>query len=147
MENVIRLQPKSDSSHIFTSLLEKLLHLEERINHLDRPRSIGVLKLNIGTTIHIISFEDILRIKADGNYSKVFLNSGKTILVSKTLKAIFTQLPETDFIRTHQSHVVRKSSISEACFGSESYLRLKEGFCVPIAQSKKKHIKSVISLL
>ncbi|NNF35525.1 MAG: LytTR family transcriptional regulator [Saprospiraceae bacterium] len=145
MENVIRLQPKSDTTHYFISLLEKLHHLEERLDHLHIPRHIGNLKLNVGNTIKIISFDEILRIEADGNYTKVILDSGQSILVSKTLKAIFSQLPKEGFIRSHQSHVVRTSSISEACFGSESYLRLKEGSSIPIAMSKKKYLKSVIS--
>jgi len=59
-----------------------------------------------------ISVEDILFIKADDNYTRIY-NKEKSYVITKTLKTIEEKLPESDFIRIHRSFVVNLSFIDK----------------------------------
>src|SRR5688572_21425001 len=55
-----------------------------------------------------VYIEDIIRLEADSNYTKVILVNGKIGLNPKTLKEYETMLctPNSHFMRIHQSHIV-----------------------------------------
>ncbi len=64
-------------------------------------------------TLHVLNLTDILYVAASGSYSTVVLKSGKKIMCSKGLKTIYEQLPQTLFVKTHQSAVVQINEITE----------------------------------
>ncbi len=67
-------------------------------------------KLAIATTegTHFIPAQDILRLEADGSYTKFFLVKGKKMMASRTMKDFADLLDDTQFIRVHKSHVINK---------------------------------------
>ncbi len=71
-------------------------------------------------TVIRIDFKDIFYIKAEDDFSKVFL-SEKTHLLSQTLKAWEELLPASDFCRIHKSYIVNMQYI-EKIEGNEVFL-------------------------
>ncbi|MCU0458574.1 MAG: response regulator [Bacteroidales bacterium] len=53
-----------------------------------------------------IKFNDLLWIKAEGNYLELFCNSGKKHLIRSTLKDFLNKLPGSVFLQIHKSYVV-----------------------------------------
>jgi two-component system LytT family response regulator len=49
---------------------------------------------------------DVLFLKADVNYTELFMQGGETLIVSKTLKELEKQFIPFDFFRTHKSFMV-----------------------------------------
>jgi two-component system LytT family response regulator len=82
----------------------------------------------------IISFSDILFCEAMGNYCRIQLRDQKMHVVSKPLKALTAVLPARDFIRTHQSYLVRFDDI--VSIGSA--VILSSGKSIPIARSRRQ---------
>jgi len=58
-----------------------------------------------------IAFNDIMYVKADDNYTTIYL-SDKKVLASLNLKSITEKLPSKHFLRIHRSYVVNISKIT-----------------------------------
>jgi|GEM_PF-4159048 len=84
--------------------------------------------------MHFIDPMTIVRCEADNNYCMILLRSGKSILVSKTLKVIEAALPVSRFVRVHNSHVV---AIQEITFVGKYHLRLTDATKVPVSRRSR----------
>lgn len=62
---------------------------------------------------HFLHKDEILYIKGEKNYSYIYLENAKTILISKNLKSIEEQLADERFIRVHQSFLVNGKFIDK----------------------------------
>lgn len=72
------------------------------------------IALNSVSSIIFVELNDILFFKADGSYTEVFLNNGKSILASKSLKHFENTLENNpDFYRCHKSYIANINHISE----------------------------------
>ena len=89
----------------------------------------------------LITWQEIRRCAADSNYTRVFLEDGTSLLVSKTLARLESILPSVHFVRIHQSHLVNIRSIR--CFGRED-VRLKCGLTLPVSRQGRKILKRAI---
>lgn len=58
-----------------------------------------------------IKITDIVMIKAESNYSVLYLQNGESVLTSKTLKHWIEKCNSNLFLRTHKSFVVNKNFI------------------------------------
>lgn len=72
----------------------------------------NALSLMLMVLILLVS-DEIIRIEAEGNYSKIFLTHGKCRMVTKTLKDFEDSLPEQSFFRVHKSHIVNLKYVKE----------------------------------
>ena len=92
----------------------------------------------------IIQFKDILYVKAESNYARIVLNSGREILVVRTLKSIKESLPSHAFFRTHNSYIIATAAIKK--FDSvHSKVELTKEVKIPVSRSRKKALIEVFS--
>ena len=98
------------------------------------------LSLHTSEKIIVVSIEDIIRCKADNNYTTFFLKDKSKILVSKTLKYYSDILKELDFLRVHQSHLINKHCIKEYIKSDGGYLILNDSSNIPVSARKKAEI-------
>ncbi|OUW86663.1 MAG: hypothetical protein CBD74_02135 [Saprospirales bacterium TMED214] len=94
----------------------------------------------------IILFQDILYVKAESNYARIVLNSGKEILVTRTLKSIESSLPSHAFFRTHNSYIIPTASIKKF-HSAESEVELTKQVKIPVSRSRKKALQEVLRRL
>jgi two-component system, LytTR family, response regulator len=108
----------------------------KKIEHLRQTRS-KPFKISVpdGQTYRLLSPEDIIRIEAHSNYSKIFLADNKTLTVSKTLKNYEDQLESYNFFRPHKSHLVNVNAIL-GYSRSTLELQLNDGSYIPISRTK-----------
>lgn len=59
----------------------------------------------------LISPDEIMRVEAQSNYSKIYCSDNTSILVSKPLKTINEMLNNETFFRLHKSHLVKLTAI------------------------------------
>lgn len=109
---------------------------EERIN----PKR---LTLKTMESIHMVPVDEIIRCKSDNSYTTVFLKGGRSILVSRSIKDIGTNLPDGQFVRTHQSHIVNMFFI-ERFDKLTMQLRLMDGENVPVAARRKDEVLTLL---
>lgn len=94
----------------------------------------------------IIQLQDIHYVKAESNYARIILNSGREILVTRTLKSIESSLPSHAFFRTHNSYVIPTASIKKF-HSAESEVELTKEVKIPVSRSRKKALKEVLRRL
>ena len=82
--------------------------------------------------------ENIVHLKAEGNYTHVFTSDGKKKLVSKNLKEFEDMLPPTLFCRIHHSHIVNLNFIKKYYKGRGGYVQLADGSEVEVSTRKKE---------
>ncbi len=98
------------------------------------------LSLNTSEKIIVVDIKDIIRCKADNNYTTFYLQDKSKILVSKTLKYYSDILKEVNFLRVHQSHLVNKLFIKEFIKADGGYLMLHDSSNIPVSARKKNEI-------
>lgn len=62
--------------------------------------------------LHIVSYNEITVITADGNNCKILKTNGESLLVNRTIGSIEGLLPKNHFFRTHRSHIVNLNYIT-----------------------------------
>jgi two-component system LytT family response regulator len=89
-----------------------------------------------------IAPQNIFRIEALSNYSKIFFTNGKTLVVAKVLQWFENSLTATEFVRIHRSHLINIYSIEKYC--SSSSVLLTDKSFLPIARRKKLIVKRIL---
>lgn len=89
--------------------------------------------------IERLAYENITRLEADVNYTKVFYIDGGMDTVCHTLKVFESNLKNEGFIRVHKSCIVNTKHVLKVCYkkilySSKEKVRLKS----PDAVSKKQ---------
>ena len=80
----------------------------------------------------------IIYCEADGAYTKVILEEGKKLLISRTLGDIEEMLPSANFQRIHHSFVVNISFVTQFLRNDGGYVILKNGEKLSVSKSKKE---------
>lgn len=89
---------------------QNLIQLKEHFIQLSKQK----LALQVPRGIIFINYEDILYFEADGMYTSVVLNTGKTEFIAKPLKHFNEQVANnSSFYKAHRSYVVNLSKIKE----------------------------------
>ncbi|MCB0647241.1 MAG: LytTR family transcriptional regulator [Saprospiraceae bacterium] len=101
----------------------------------------GVLTISTSKGIEIIQINSIIYLKSDSNYTYIFLESGRSILVSKTLKN-YELLLKNSFIRVHNSYLVNPDYI-QGFLKKTNHLLLCNHLEIPVSRSKKLNVKNL----
>ena len=110
-------------------------------NELHRAKSCAV-KIGI-PSVHGIDFvncQDIIYCHSESNYSRIYLESGRKILASKTLKNIEEMLPDDLFFRVHNSYIANLSKVISYLHDNGGSLVLENDIQIKVSRNKKKEL-------
>ena len=88
---------------------------------------------------------NIVYIQALSNYSKIFLNNGKQIVITKTLKKVAEILDHHSFLRIHNSIIININFIDRHKIIDYQKVYLQNGICFTISRRKKIACKKSLS--
>lgn len=94
--------------------------------------------------IRYVALSSIVRCEASNNYTFIILDNDEKILIAKTLKEYADILPPTDFLRTHQSHLVNRSYIRSWLKEDGGMLLLNNGTSIPVSRVNRDRIKAIL---
>ena len=97
------------------------------------------------TGFRIISFNEIVCLKASNNYTSIVLTDNSVILVSKTMKDFEDKLKEPLFFRTHKSYMINMDYFNK--FSRTKGLLLKNGDTIPVSRNRLPHFMDLIKKL
>jgi len=80
--------------------------------------------------------EQIVRLQAQSNYTKVFPAVGKPFLMSKVLKDLEAILLPFGFVRTHRSHLINRKYIQKV--SRNGFIIMQDLSKAEISKRKKK---------
>ncbi|MCZ7603216.1 MAG: LytTR family DNA-binding domain-containing protein [Melioribacteraceae bacterium] len=128
--------------------VKNLLSMQARAKrdetHIDNEKLI----LPASHGFNVIVIDEIIRLEADGCYTKVIVKEGKNSIISRTLKDFEENLPKEKFFRVHKSHIVSLKYIKDYSNISGNYVTMIDGSKIEISRRKApeftQRIKSVI---
>ncbi len=127
MEKESRMQLDTVIDRISKSLLQT--------GRISLPHAEGVLFVDIAKIIYC---------QSDGNYTRIFMEGGEKILVTKVLKEIHGMLDENNFLRVHNSYVVNTTHVKRFVRSEGGYLVLTEDHQVAVSRSRKDELHKLM---
>lgn len=112
----------------------------EHLNSIEPPNRIVLRSRNY---LQVVVFEDILYCEGAGSYTNFFLSDRRKITTSHSIKEYESLLPESKFIRTHQSYLVNYEFIDQ--LHNDGYLVLKNGTEIPVAVRRKDAVSRMLT--
>lgn len=95
-------------------------------------------KIPISTNgkILYVNPKKIVYCEGDGNYTKIFLECGDSIYITKKIKEIQEILPQDLFFRVHNSFIINITMVKEF-LKTDSYVILENDKKIPVSRNKK----------
>lgn len=87
--------------------------------------------------IDMIEMADILYVKAESNYVRIFLKDQGPVVMAKTLKQVSASLIAYGFLRVHQSFLVHPSII-KSYHSKVGNILLDSGDVLPVSRPNRK---------
>jgi len=122
---------------------DQYLALENNIQATNRRK----LVLKTQESVFVVDLSEIVRCEADKNYTFFYLNSGKKILVSRTLKDYETMLNGYGFFRIQQSHLINLEYLDRYDKTQGGAIIMKDGVSVPLSSAKKEQFFKLLEKL
>ncbi len=112
-----------------------------------QPNNRRKLVLKTQECVYVVDLNEIIRCEADKNYTFFYLNSGKKILVSRTLKDYETMLNGYGFFRIQQSHLINLEYLDRYDKQQGGAVIMKDGTSVPLSPAKKDQFFKLLEKL
>lgn len=135
--------------------VERLLkHQAEKMeNRLETPRVYHPPfknqdeKISIPTSdgLEFIPIKKIVHIVSSSNYSKIFLNDGKSIFVTRLLGEFEEMLAPYNFFRVHNSHLINLTYIKKYIRGEGGQVIMQNGEVIDVSRRKKDDFLKALS--
>lgn len=103
--------------------------------------------LHTTTSVYLMNVQDVVRLQAENNQCKVYMNSGESIFVSKSMKEFDDMLSEYNFARVHKTHMVNLMYAERFDKANKNLLIMKDKSVVPVAVRRKEELLERISRL
>jgi two-component system LytT family response regulator len=98
----------------------------------------GKVILRTHDSIFMVQLNELVRCEADGNYTTFYLENGKKITTSKTLKEYKDILNQKGFYKCHRSHIINLSFFDRFEKNNGGFIILRGNHEVPLARSCKE---------
>lgn len=116
--------------------IKKLLSIKGKTVKTESINGTDKLVLPASHGFDVLIFDDLIRLEAEGCYTKIIIKDGKNKIVSRTLKDFEDTLPKDLFFRIHKSHLINVKYIKEYSNRSGNYVIMIDGSKVEISRRK-----------
>jgi DNA-binding LytR/AlgR family response regulator len=104
------------------------------------------IAISLNGQIAVIDITDILYLKADSNYTHIYLADGSSMLTSVTLKRFEEKLNAQHFTRIHSGFLVQNNCI-RSFNQKRSKILLSNKTEIPVARSRKEALMALFKPL
>lgn len=116
--------------------VKKLLSIKNKNIGIEQIHDSNKLVIPAAHGFNVFIIDDIIRLEAEGCYTKVVTKEGKNIIVSRLLKDFEETLPKEKFCRIHKSHIINLTQIKDYSKISGSFVTMTDGSKVEISRRK-----------
>jgi two-component system LytT family response regulator len=88
--------------------------------------------------LEFIQIKQIIRIESSSNYSKLVLQNGQHLLVTRQLKDFEELLQDYRFYRVHHSHLINLNYIAKYVRGDGGQITMRNGDIIDVSRRKKE---------
>jgi len=115
------------------------LRLKQLVYNLGQPGNPRI-GLPTGDRIEFVEVGQIIRCQGEGNYTHLYFEGGKHLLVAKTLVEFEDLLGEYSFIRVHKAHLVNLKHVTAYVKTDGGILHLSNGDKVAVSRRRKEDV-------
>ena len=131
--------------------VKKLLSLQDSSNNEKVTLDSDKVIIPDSNGFNVIETGKIIRLEADGCYTKIFTSEGKNSVISRTLKDFENSLPENTFFRIHKSHLINFKFIKSYSNLDGTHVIMNDGSRIEISRRKApdflQRIKTLINVV
>lgn len=141
-------------------LKEAVFKAQERIKAKKHTQNLEILLENLQQSSqaprklaipdgHGFVYEDIanvIRLKAHGRYTEIFLTQNRKYLVTKNLGEFDEMLAGSNFVRVHHSHLVNPIHIANYDKSNGGFLNMSDGSYIEVSKRKKDNLKNLMGM-
>jgi two-component system LytT family response regulator len=135
---VSKVEKKRNNNNL-TQKIEALFYNLQR-----KPEKYPKLAVPSTNGLTIIHVKDILYCEADGNYTKIHLLKGSSLLICKTLKEYDIILSKFNFFRVHHGFLVNLNEINNYVRGDGGYVVLSNKKEIEVSKRKKEEFLKIL---
>lgn len=117
---------------------------QKGITNTSAPNDKNLVLINHSKGFTLIDFKDIIWLEASDNYTNLFLNSGKKIVASKTLKEFEAILPSNVFFRIHRSSLINIDYIKEYSNAEGGTIIMADGTNIQVSKARSQEFSEFI---
>lgn len=128
----------------FTAYLETLENLTSSLKQDTHSQKIAISHTK---GFRIVDVDDIVRLEADGNCTRLFFNNGEKYLDTRTMKVYEEILDPKRFFRVHKSHIIHLHQLREYLHEDGHIAIMKNGEKVPVARNRLSNFVEAIKNL
>lgn len=123
-----------------------LMALMQNIQRPREQKDYRTIAIPTSEGFEMIHLDEITHMRAESNYTWVFLSNDQKYLVSKTLKQVSSMIPLDHFFRAHKSYVVNMHFVRRYIRGRGGYLVLKNDTEIPVSRNHRKDLLDFINV-
>ncbi len=128
--------------------VKKLLSLKGKRQETETVFESDKLVIPAAHGFDLLAFDDLIRLEADGCYTKIVVKGEKNKIVCRTLKEFEDTLPKDRFFRIHKSHLINLKYLKDYSNFGGNYVTMTDGSKVEISRRKApEFIKKVKAML
>jgi len=131
--------------NVYARIVSKSDHIPYHVlkeNFQDKNLDDNKLSIKTSKGIEFVKIRDIIRIEADGKYSRVYLNQVPFIHSSNNIAHFERLLEDHYFFKTHKSHMIHLKYFKS--HDNESGIQMVNGISIPLARRKKSEFLEII---
>lgn len=113
-------------------------------SRLDTPQKIALPQSD---HVEFVDLKQIIRCQGEKNYTWFYLQDGRKLLVSQTLKEYVALLEDTHFFRVHQSHLVNLQHVKKYSRRDGGYVVMTDKQQIPVARNRKDALQVALQEL
>jgi two-component system, LytTR family, response regulator len=102
----------------------------------------SIISLATAQGIYCFNTEEIVRLEASSNYTKIFFTNKTKIISAKVLKEFVEMLIPYGFVRTHRTHLVNRHHI--LCITPDGNIIMKDASVAEISRRMKSGVMKVL---
>ncbi len=111
----------------------------------DTGEGLTKIALPTGTGFQIIKLADIVRCKSENNYTSFYFQDGSKTIICRTLKEVEGMLPESTFVRVHQSHLIHTKYVKNISKRGNGVICMEDGVEVPVSRQRRSYMDKILA--
>ncbi len=108
------------------------------LHNLREPKENHIIGFPVLGGVEFCPIPNIIRCKAENNYTDIIMTEGQKLTVTKTLKKVEMLLSEHHFYRVHRSYLVNLDHLKKYVGGDGGCVVMSDGYEVDVARNKKE---------
>lgn len=116
--------------------VKKLLLIKNKKIKAETVHETDKLVLPASHGFNVLEIDNIIRLEAEGCYTKVIFKDGKNTIISRTLKDFEETIPKEKFFRIHKSHLINLKYIKDYSNISGNFITMTDGSKIEISRRR-----------